>query len=291
MFKNKLNILVISALIPVFLQSCNFKTAKKIQNPQKKYEKALEYYELEKYAKTQILLEDVILSLRMTKNGENALYKYADSYFQMKDYILAGYHFRKYVENYPKNKNTEDAQFMSAKCYYLDAPKSKLDQQATKIALQEFEIFITKYPNSQKISECNDYVDLLRSKLELKSYENAKLYYDIGYYNAATIAFKSSIKEFPDTQFKEEIYYYIILSKYKYAKNSILTKQEERYNDVLSAYEKMINKFPESKYLKEITNVYTISKEEISSAKESKILFTDTELMSFLLSLSYLSTC
>ncbi len=83
------------------------------------------------------MLEDVILSLRMTKEGEDALYKYADSYFHLKDYILAGYYFRKYVTDYPKAENAENAQFMSARCYYLDAPKSKLDQGATLIALQD----------------------------------------------------------------------------------------------------------------------------------------------------------
>lgn len=260
MFKNKLIFILISILVVTLFQSCSFNTSKKIQDPKKKYAKALEYYEEGKYAKTQILLEDIILSLRMTTEGKDALYKYADSYYHMKDYILAGYYFRKYVEDYPKEQNTEISQFMSAKCYYLDSPKPKLDQQATLTALQEFELFITKYPESQKISECNEYVDKLRDKLEVKSYENAKLYYDIGYYNAATIAFKNNLRDFPDTKFKEEILYYITLSKYEYAKNSIRSKQAERYEDVIKAYDKLVEKYPKSKYIKEVKNVYSESK-------------------------------
>ena len=266
MLKNKLIFIPISILVISLLQSCNFNTAKKIQDPKMKYTKALEYYEEGKYAKTQILLEDIILSLKMTKEGEDALYKYADSYYRMKDYILAGYYFRKYVEDYPKGEKTETSQFMSAKCYYLDAPKSKLDQQATLIALQEFELFITKYPESQKISECNEYIDQLRDKLEVKSYENSKLYYDIGYYQAASIALNNSLKEFPDSKFKEDILYYILLSDYKYAKNSILSKQAERFNDVIKAYDKLVKKYPESKYIKEAENIYTESKEVITKA-------------------------
>ncbi len=267
MFKNKLNIILISVSVIFLFQSCNFSRAKKISNPSKKYARAMEYYEFGKYAKTQILLEDVILSLRMTKEGEDALYKYADSYFHIKDYILAGYYFRKYVEDYPKGKNAENAQFMSAKCYYLEAPKSKLDQNATLTALQEFEFFITKYPKSSKILECNILIDELREKLETKSYQNAKLYYDIGYYNAATIALKNSIKDYPDTKYKEDIYYYIVLAKYKYAKNSILTKQIERYNEVITSYNKMIEKYPNTKYGKELKSTLTLAKKKIETTK------------------------
>ncbi|NPA67582.1 MAG: outer membrane protein assembly factor BamD [Chlorobi bacterium] len=251
--------------------SCEFNTAKKIQNPEKKYEKALEYYEAGKYAKAQILLEDVILSLRMTKSGEDALYKFADSYYHLKDYILAGYYFRKYVSDYPKGKHAEESQFMSAKCYYLDAPKPKLDQEATYTALKEFELFITKYPESDKIEDCNKMVDDLIARLETKSFLNAKLYYDIGYYNAASIALKNSIKDYPDTKYKEEIMYLIVKSRYKYAQNSIISKQKERYENTLKAYNDFIEKYPESKYLKELNGIKKTINKELTK------LNTDTE--------------
>jgi outer membrane protein assembly factor BamD len=266
----KMKYFIIGSLILLVFQSCDFNTAKKIQDPQKRYQKALDYYELGKYAKTQLLLEDVILSLRMTKDGEEALYKFAYSYYHMKDYILAGYYFRKYVEDYPKGNYAEEAQFMSAKCYYLDAPKHKLDQAPTMTALQEFEFFITRYPESQKIEECNKYVDELRGNLEKKSFENAKLYYDIGYYGAAGIAFQNSMKEYPDSKYKEDILYYILLSNYKYAKNSIYTKQKERYQKTTSSYKKLMEKYPQTKYLKDAENIYKMTQKELSKQENSK---------------------
>jgi outer membrane protein assembly factor BamD len=271
----KLKLFITGSLFLLVFQSCDFNTAKKIQDPQKRFTKALEYYELGKYAKTQILLEDAILSLRMTKDGEEALYKYAYSYYHMKDYILGGYYFRKYVEDYPKGNYTEESQFMSAKCYFLDAPKHKLDQNATMTALQEFELFITKYPDSQKIKECNDCVDVLRDNLELKSFENAKLYYDIGYYGAAGIAFQNSLKEYPDSKYKEDVYYYVMLSDFKYAKNSIITKQKERYLKTISAYKKLIEKYPQTKYLKEAENINKTALKEISKLENKKFDFSN----------------
>jgi outer membrane protein assembly factor BamD len=267
----KNTIIPISLLLLLSLGACEFNTAKKIQDPLKRYAKAIEYYDLGKYAKTQLLLEDAILSLRMTKEGEESLYKYAYSYFYMKDYILAGYYFRKYVEDYPKGKYTEEAQFMSAKCYFLDAPKYKLDQSATLTALQEFELFITKYPNSEKIKECNENIDELRSTLEFKSFENAKLYFDIGYFGAAAIAFQNSLKEYPDSKYKEDIYYYILLADFNYAKNSILSKQKERYLKTLSSYKKLLDKFPNTKYSKDAERIYNAAKKEIDKFEIDKI--------------------
>ncbi len=269
----------ISIIISIsFLNSCEFNTAKKIQDPEKKYSKAVEYYDAGKYAKTQILLEDVILSLRMTKSGEDALYKYADSYYHMKDYILAGYYFRKYTTDYPKGKRAEDAQFMSAKCYYLDAPKPKLDQQATMTALKEFELFITKYPDSKRIQECNNLTDELRARLEEKSYLNAKLYYDIGYYNAASIALLNSMKDYPDTKYKESILYLIVKSKYKYAQNSILLKQKERYEDALKAYNNYTKKYPSGKYSKELNSLKNTIEKDISKLKNIPDLQVNVEI-------------
>lgn len=266
----KIAFFILIILSVSFIQSCEFNTAKKIQDPEKKYSKALEYYESGKYAKTQILLEDVILSLRMTKSGDDALYKYADSYYHLKDYILAGYYFRKYTTDYPKGKYAENAQFMSARCYYLDAPKSKLDQQATHTALNEFELFITKYPNSKRIEECNKLVDELRAKLEEKSFLNAKLYYNIGYYNAASIALKNSMKDFPDTKYKEEIMYLIVKSHYKYAQNSIVIKQKERYEEALKAYKKFTEKYPESTFSKELNLIKKNINKEISKLNNNQ---------------------
>ncbi len=269
MFK-KITFLISIILSISFLNSCEFNTAKKIQNPEKKYIKAAEYYKAGKYAKTQILLEDVILSLRMTKSGEDALYKYADSYYHMKDYILAGYYFRKYTTDYPKGKHAEEAQFMSAKCYYLDAPKSTLDQQATYTALKEFELFITKYPDSKRIEDCNNLIDELRARLEKKSYNNAKLYFDIGYYNAASIALKNSMTDYPDTKYKEDIIYLIAKSKYKYAQNSIISKQKERYEDALKSLNEYTEKYPSGKYLKVLNSIKKSIKKELSKLQKNQ---------------------
>jgi len=72
------------------------------------------------------------------------------------------------------------------------------------------------------------------------------------------------MKEYPDSKYKEDIYYYILVSNYKYAKNSITSKQKERYQKTISSYKKLIEKFPQSKYLKEAESIFKITQKELS---------------------------
>ncbi len=265
MIKNKISIvLLVIFVVLISSQSCTFNKIKKSTDSKAKLKAAMGYYEDAKYAKALILFEDIILITRMTEEGEEVMYTFAYSYYKMKDYVLAGYYFRKYIETYPKGKYAENSQFMSAKCSYLDSPRPSLDQSATLVALQEFEIFITKYPNTEHLLEVNEYIDKLRYKLEQKSYESARLYYDIGYYNAAVTALSSSLKEYPDSKYKEEILYYIVKANFDYSENSVTSKQKERYNKTVNACVKLIEKFPETKYLKEASRIKKISEKNIN---------------------------
>ncbi len=264
MIKKSISILTISLLTFIFVSTgCKYNKLKKSKDVNAKFKAAEEYYDKEKYAKASTLYEDIMLLKRGTKEGQTILFKYAYCQFYMKDYILAGYYFRKYVKTYRKGKDAEEAQYLSAHCYFLDAPKSKLDQNATLTALQEYELFITSYPESPKIAECNDAVDKLREKLERKSFDNAKLYFNIGYYKAAAIALKNSMQDYPDTKYREDILFYIMKSHYLFAMGSIESKQKERFDEVLKAHEKLISKFPETQYLREANNILTTSNRKL----------------------------
>ena len=61
------------------------------------------------------------------------------------------------------------------------------------------------------------------------------LYYRIGDYKAATVAFINAVKDYPDLPQKEEFEFLIVKAYYLYAKNSILQLQVERYKKALEA--------------------------------------------------------
>ncbi len=248
-----------------FTSSCKYHKLKKSRDPEVKTTAAHDFYERGKYAKALPLYEDIILIKRNTKDYEKILYRYANSYYKVKDYILAGYYFRQFVEVFPKSKYTEDAQFMSAYCYYLDAPKSTLDQKATHTALNEFSKFISRFPQSEKIDQCNELIDELRLKLETKAFKNASLYYDLEQYRSAITALKNSLNEYPDTPFEEKIRLLMLKSAYEYAKKSVITKQKERYENTIALYNEYISKFPSSKNRKQAEKILSATNKELQN--------------------------
>lgn len=57
---------------------------------------------------------------------------------------------------------------MAAYCKFLDSPAYNLDQESTYDAIKELQLFVNRYPNSDRVEECNKYLDILRDKLEKK---------------------------------------------------------------------------------------------------------------------------
>lgn len=93
-----------------------------------------------------------------------------------------------------------------------------------------------------------DMANDLRWRLCEKAYLNAYTYYKIERYNSAIIAFRNALSKHPDSHRREDVMYYIVMSGYQLAANSIPEKQLERYMTMLDSYYSFIMEYPESKY-------------------------------------------
>ena len=114
----------------------------------------------------------------------------------------------------------------------------------------------------------------MRDKLEIKSFENAKMYLEIGDFKSAVIAFKNSMRDYPDIKFAEEMEFLTIKAQYQYAKNSFENKQEERFNEAIQLYTEFIESYPDSKFVKDALQLKTDSEIGIENAK--KLLALET---------------
>ena len=201
-----------------------------------KYEKAVEYYDDGEYYRAEALFGELIGLYRGTGKAEEIYYYYAYCNYYMEDFIMAGYYFENFVATYPTSKHAEECMFLSAYCYYLNSPESSLDQTSTMRAIEEMQLFINRYPKSERVTECNELIDVLRAKLEKKAFDNASLYYHLANYKSAIVAFNNLIQDYPDTKYKEEAYFYILKSNYSLAINSVETKKKERLENTITAY-------------------------------------------------------
>lgn len=222
-----------------------------------KFTAAVKYFDAEEYTRALTLFEELMGVYRGTARGEEVHYYYAYCSYNLSDYIVAGYQFRNFVRNFPSSKHAEECAYMNAYCFYLNSPQYSLDQIDTKLAIKEFQRFTNQYPQSQHIPECNEILDRLRGKLELKSYENSMLYYNMSDYKASIVAFGNHLKDFPGNKHEEELNYLIIRSYYLLALNSIESKKQERFKAAADHYIKFLDNFPKSEYLKQAEMVYS----------------------------------
>lgn len=255
MFKNcyPFKFLLVLLVVSISFLSCKskFEKLKASNDYQKKYQEGIKYYNKKDYSRALALFDDLIQRYRGREEAELLFYDYAYSNYFLKDYTSAGYHFKNFADTYPNSARTEECRYMSAYCSYLESPNSSLDQTNTLASIDKMQLFINLYPKSTRVAEANKLIQNLHDRLETKSYNNAKLYLTIGDYKSAVIAFRNSMRDFPDTKYAEEMEYLTIQAQYLYAKNSLETKQEERFGEGVTAYVEFIERYPSSQYAKQ----------------------------------------
>ncbi len=244
-------LLPVIALI-ILMSSCSeYDKLLKDGTPQERLVAANEYYEKGVYFKAVQLYDQLIIEMRGTPPFEEIYYRYAWCHYHQEQYLMAAYYFKNMTRTMPNSKYAEECLFMSAYCQYLESSETSLDQTPTMDALTEFQLFVNRYPNSEKVKECNTLMDELRLKLETKAFNIAKLYYQIEEYKAAVVCFNNVLKDFPATVYKEESMFLLFKAQYFYASGSVDSKKRARFEEAVTAYKKFAAQFPESKYLRE----------------------------------------
>jgi outer membrane protein assembly factor BamD len=236
-----------------------------------KYKKAVEYYEDGEYVRAGTLFQELVNIYRGTSRADKIYYYYAKSMIGQKDYLMAGHYFKSLIDEFPTSEYVEEAQFMSGYCGYLLSPKPRLDQGVTQDAIDALQLYINLYPFSERVDEANRLIDELKDKLVYKSYLNARLYFDFENYKAAVVALSNSLKEYPDSQYREELMYMLLKSKYLLAVNSVREKQEDRLSSALDEYFTFVDNYPESKYRKEADKFYETTADMLNYEEETNI--------------------
>ena len=246
-------ILIISLLV----SSCSdYAKLLKSTDYELKKDKAKEYYEAGQYVKASELLSQILTRYRATEEAEDLNWINAQCAYKMTDYIMAGTYFKSFGELYPYGRNAEEANYMAALCDYNMSPRAELDQTSTMNAIEGFSLFINKFPSSDRVADADTLIKVLQERLVEKSYLSARLYSDMSQYKAAVTALDNSLKEYPDTKYREEMMYLKLNSLFLYAENSVSDKQKERYQTALDEYYSFKEEFPKGNYDKEVLKIY-----------------------------------
>ena len=266
-FKNLLYLFVCLAL----LSSCgDFEKIRKSSDVNYKLTKANEYFEKKDYAHANELYKELMPIMKSTRNYEALFYKYAYTFYYLKDYVEASYYFKNFTEYFPISKDAEECEFMSAVCLYKYAPKYSLDQTNTVKSLEALQSYVNRYPKSTRLADANKYIDESRKKLEIKQADAAKLYYNISQFKAATVAYKSVLRNYPESPNADLYQFMIMKAMYKFARVSIPEKQEERYSNAISAYNELKDSYPHSSYLADAEKLYAEADNNIKKIRNEQ---------------------
>jgi outer membrane protein assembly factor BamD len=213
----------------LLLTSCSsYQKVYRGEDAPRKFAFADSLYQIGKYKKALKLMEQIVPLYRGKPQAEKLMFIYANTFYKLEDFYLAGYQFERFEVSYPKSDSVEIAAYRSAKSYYELSPRFSLDQKDTDKALEKLQAYINKYPNTQYRLEANELVAELRGKLELKDIRIAQQYLRISDYKPAIAAFENFISDHPGSEFRQDAFYGRLEAGYKLALNSIPQLVEER---------------------------------------------------------------
>ncbi|WP_151675284.1 outer membrane protein assembly factor BamD [Patiriisocius marinus] len=237
--------------ISIMLTSCgNYQRVLKGDDNAAKFKVADSLYQLDskgKYRKALKLMEQIVPVYRGKPQAEKLMFMYANTFYELEDYFLAGYQFERFETSYPKSDSVEVAAYKSAKSYYELSPRYSLEQKDTYKGLEKLQVFVNKYPNSQYREEANVLVKELREKLEKKDIEVADQYLlianQVGSYKPAIESYENFISDHPGSIYREDAFYGRIDAAYNRALSSVPQVVEERlitakgyYNQYIKYY-------------------------------------------------------
>ena len=249
--------LIIIILLALVATSCGeYEKLLKSSDFELKKQKVYDYYDDGKYTKSIELLTQILPRYRATDEAEQLNWINAQAHYKIRDYMMAGTYYQNFADTYPGSNNAEEASYLSALCDYNLSPRPELDQAYTRKAIESFTIFMQRYPTSTRVEDCKAKVLEMQEKLVEKSYLSARLYYDLKQYRAATVSLANSLKEYPDTKYREELMFLKLDALYLYAEMSIPARKVERFQTTLDEYYSFIEEFPESKYSKDVKRIF-----------------------------------
>jgi len=231
---------------------------------------AEQYYSQKKWDKASQLYEQLFPYVKGTPRFEDMYYKYAYCAYNQKDYLNAENLFKNYLESFPNSQHTEEVEYMRAYCFYKQSPKVDLDQTSTSKAIALEQAFINTHPGSPRDTNAEVLINKLGNKLEEKEFKAAQLYYSMGYYKAAAVAYTTLMDDYPESDKSDNYKLEVIRSYYKYAQMSIPEKQEERYQQVLTNVSDFEDRFPQSNLLPQVQEFKTLSTNNIKRIQDEQ---------------------
>ena len=244
------NRLIISFAVLFLLTGCSMFNKDKIEvTTQKRFEKAQLYLSNNKFEKAKNQFQIIIQNEKGTSLSLESYFHLGKSFFGLKNYEEAIYHFNYYSMFSNQIENVEKAQFMKSKCEFKLTLDYNNDQTQSFLAISSIQEFLDNFPYSIYKDEAYQMIQDLRAKIAKKYFENGRLYLKIKKFESAMYYFDLVISDYYDTKYSDEsklsyIFTYILMKDYNKAKEYFdKNKATFKSSDILKEAEKVLNEY------------------------------------------------
>lgn len=225
------------------------------------YDKALEFYDAERYDKAYSLFDNIETAFA----GDNKLdtimfYKAQCKYFN-RNYIESSELYNYYRTTMGRGVFAEMADLYFALSLYHVSPDVQLDQTYTERAINAFKDFAYRNEGHEMIPQCEEYIDELQQRMYESDVSIAQTYFRIGQYNSCIVALQNILQNNPHTPYREKIMFMTVEASFAYARSSIDAKKRERFYDVIDGFFRFVEEYPNSKFLKDAKRYQTFAED------------------------------
>ena len=262
------NLIVVAAVAAMFLSCSGLSKVAKSGDPELMYNTALKLYNAEKWTRASDMFDACAGYYIGSEREDSIAFFSARSKYKNRDYHEASTDFDEFRRKFGRSIFIEDAEGMYAMCEYYLSPEPSRDQTQTAKAIVTLTTFIERYPESERVEPFRQIIEELTARLHEKNFLNAYSYFKVQRYKSAVVAFKNALKNYDNTTYREQIMYYIVVSNYRLAHNSIAEKQVDRYLAMLDSYYTFIEEYADSKYKKELDRYFKEAKDFIDKNKQ-----------------------
>jgi outer membrane protein assembly factor BamD len=233
-------LLLAAGAIALTTAGCGSGEGVAVLGPEERFARAKALYDKGDFLEAINEFTVITLQYQGSAVAADAQFYMGESRFQREEFLLAAFEYSVLKRNYAASTRVADGQFKMALAYYRLSPKSALDQQYTRKAIDEFQSFVEYYPTHASVPEAEAHIQELNTRLAKKTFDTAQLYVTMQYYKAALLYFDAVIEKFHDTEFaplahlgKTEVY--LTRKKYREASEEIGRFLAKYPNSVLRA--------------------------------------------------------
>ncbi len=123
--------------------------------------------------------------------------------------VRAEREFQEFLSYFPTHTRADYAQYKLALTHFDQMPKAERDQTETLAALDQFEIFRQRYPNSEMMTEVREKERIARDRLSESIYKVGYFYHKARWYPGAISRFRQVLQEDPQFTNRDAVYYYL----------------------------------------------------------------------------------